>query len=192
MGTTWRDVGREKCSKYSKYFIFKTYYVVNLKRWWKGEMFYTLYISFKSFKHITGYTWRDVGREKRGGGGGRLGPPREESVRPSHRLRLLESRFWSAEGSTKALGVSCRFLCLSYVCYMNEIYDAWYLMCKYLSWAPESRLLQPWPGRPGKSPGGGRDCPGNCEDYHFVSYSVKLPVTTIISYHYLGGGRDCL
>ena len=54
-------------------------------------------LNILSLKRITGSTWRDVGREKRGGGGGRVGPPREESVRPSHRLRLLEIRFWSAQ-----------------------------------------------------------------------------------------------
>ena len=50
-------------------------------------------LNISSFKYITGSTWGDVGREKRGGGGGRVGPPREESVRLSHRLRLLEIRF---------------------------------------------------------------------------------------------------
>ena len=50
-------------------------------------------LNILSLKHITWSTWRDVGREKRGGGGGRVGPPREESVRPSHRLRLLELDF---------------------------------------------------------------------------------------------------
>ena len=140
-GSTWSDGGRKKSLNF---------------------------LNILSSKHITGSTWSDVGREKRGGGGGRVGPPRRESVRLSQRLQLLDINFWSSVGSAKALGVSCRFLCLRYVCYMNEIYDAWYLMCKYLSWAPEGRLLQPWPGWSGRSPGGGRNCQGGCVDYHCV------------------------
>ena len=50
-------------------------------------------LNILSFKHITGSTWRDVGREKRGGGGGRVSPPQGESVWLSQRLQLLEIKF---------------------------------------------------------------------------------------------------
>ena len=50
-------------------------------------------LNISTLKHITGSTWSDVGREKRGGGGGRVGPPRGESVRLSQRLQLLDINF---------------------------------------------------------------------------------------------------
>ena len=137
-------------------------------------------LNILSLKHITGFTWRDVGREKRGGGGGRVGPPREESVRLSHRLRLLEIRFWSAQRLRVFLVAFYVWdMCVIWMRYMT--FHIWCVnTCPGLLRADYSSPDQADQGKVREE----AEIVRGTAMIIIVSYCAKLPVTIIISYHY--------